>query len=140
MRLACTLLLALVLEPALAERPVFKHVDEWGSTNYSDRPSRISSTAVRNHIAPELSAARYDAAVNRAESDRLALQRAYAENHRPRKIAVYDPPPGYSQHRTVSPMQAGARTSFMPARSRWDPNLPVSPAPSLERNYYYNGR
>jgi len=25
-------------------------------------------------------------------------------------------------------------------RPRWDPNLPDSPAPSLERQYYYDGR
>ena len=24
--------------------------------------------------------------------------------------------------------------------ARWDPNLPTTPAPSLERDYYYRGR
>ena len=138
-RPACALLLMFVLTPALAERPVLKNVDAWGSTSYSDRPSRASSTPVRNRIAPEQSAARYDAAVVRAESDRLALQRTYAENGQPRKIAIYDPAPGYSQSRSAWPGQAPS-PARLPRRSRWDPNLPLSPAPSLERNYYYNGR
>jgi hypothetical protein len=138
MRFASALVpvLMLVLEPALAGGPVFKQVDEWGATIYSDRPALASSKAIRNRIPPAPGAAGYDAAVNRAESDRLYLQRNYAENLQPRKVAIYDPAPGYAQHRNV-PARIG--TPY-PIRSRWDASLPPSPAPSLERNYYYNGR
>jgi hypothetical protein len=122
---------------AFAGKPVYKDVDDRGRTVYSDRPTQGSSKPIRDRIPPDPGAAGYDAAQNRAESDRLTLQGVRLENLQPRRVATYDPPPGYAQHRPASPVQF--RPDYAP-RSRWDPSLPPSPSPSLDRNYYYNGR
>jgi hypothetical protein len=122
---------------ALAGGPVYKDVDTQGNAIYTDRPAKASSKAITNRVAPPLSGPAYDAAVLRAESDRIALERNRLENLQPRKSVTYSAPPGYSQQ--PSPMPTPFEP-YSPRWSRWDPNLPPSPAPSLERNYNYNGR
>ena len=85
--------------------------------------------------AANLSGYEYDVAAWRAESDREFYGRLLAERRRPVPVVIYDPR-GWQAAREQRPYAAGG----MPWRSQWDPNLPNSPAPSLERNYYYNGR
>ena len=131
-RFAYALVFLVPMQLAVAAGPVYKQEGERG-TVYSDRPAHLGATPIRNRVAPSLGPAGYDAAVLRAETDLLALERRYAENRVPRRIAIYDPPRGGVQQAP----QSGAPYDL---RRRWDPNLPVSPAPSLERNYYYSGR
>lgn len=133
-----TALLCLALAPqaASAQSTVYRAVDTAGRAVYSDRPASAASKPVPRRVPPEPSAARYDEAVARAESERIAVLRSRAENLQPRKIVTYDPRASAavgaeSTHRQYPPYLAGRR---------WDARLPDSPAPSLERNYQYNGR
>jgi hypothetical protein len=121
---------------ASAQRAVYKSVDDAGNISYSDRRSGNGDLQVKNW-APKPSSFAYDSAVLRAESDRLYHARLLAERRQPAPVALYDPR-GWeaARARPVRP------TYEMPwrARARWDPNLPPTPAPSLDRTYYYNGR
>jgi hypothetical protein len=119
-----------------AERVLYKHVDAEGKVTYSDRSSGAGDTRVKNWVPARLGRQSYDAAVMRAESDRYYYARLLAERRQPVPVAVYDPR-GWQEARSRS---AYAPTGGMSRRARWDPNLPVTPAPSLERNYYYGGR
>jgi hypothetical protein len=132
----CALVIGLgVMAPAAhAERPVYRNLDDTGGVVYSDRALGPGSARVKSWKAASPSRSQYNAAVLRAESDRLYYERLRAEDRIPRPIAVYPPrhdvpqvtfPADYPPHRL---------------RPRWDPNLPDSPAPSLERRYYYDGR
>ena len=121
---------------ASAQRPVYKSVDETGSVSYSDRRSANGDAPVRNW-RPDLSGPAYDSAVLRAESDRLYYARLLAERRQPVPVVIYDPR-GRQAART--PSVAPAYEVPWRARSRWDPNLPPAPSPSLDRSYYYNGR
>jgi len=111
---------------------VYRGVDESGRIIYSDRPAGKKSEAVKSATPTNPSRFEYESAVNRAESDRLHMQRLEAENSLPRPFTVYDP-------------RGLQRPPYAPQRApginiRLDPNLPDSPAPSLERTYLYNGR
>ena len=111
---------------------VYRSVDESGRIIYSDRPAGKTSEAVRAPKPANPSRFEYDSAVMRAESDRLQMQRMEWENMQPRPFTVYDP-------------RGLQRPPYAPQRQpginiRLDPNLPDSPAPSLERTYLYNGR
>ena len=95
---------------------------------------RWYSGRVKSWKPADPSPSQYDAAVLRAESDRLYYKRLRAGDRIPRPIVVYQP------RRDVP--QVTFPTDYPPhrLRPRWDPNLPDSPAPSLERRYYYDGR
>jgi len=126
--------LLIIASGALADRTVYKNVGADGKVTYSDRRSDSADTQVRNW-SPGLSGYAYDAAVLRTQSDRLYYHRLMTERHQPVPTVVYDPR-AWSQQR-------GGAAGDPYGYSRWggwDPNLPTSPAPSLERNYYYNGR
>ena len=122
-----------------AQRAVYKSVDDDGNISYSDRKNGNDDMRVRNW-RPELSASAYDSAVLRAESDRLYYARLLAERRQPVPVVVYDPR-GW-QAALTRPAAPAYGMYGMPwrARARWDPNLPQTPMPSLDRNYYYNGR
>ncbi len=134
--LAVVLGIALAPQWANAESTVYKGTDPAGRTVYSDRPASTGSKPVPNRVSPEPSAARYDEAVMRAESARISVQRSYLEDRLPRKIAVYDPRGSVE----TGPVSLRRPDPHYRPRARWDPNLPDSPAPSLERNYRYDGR
>ena len=121
---------------AAAERPVYKNVDDAGRVSYSDRRAGAADHRLKNWMPANPRAYAYDAAVLRAESDREYLARLRAENRQPVPVVVYDPR-GWQAARS-RPGQAFIGGA--PWRGGWDPNLPLSPAPSLEREYYYNGR
>ena len=121
---------------ANAQRTVYKNVDESGSVSYSDRKSGDGDTRVKNW-GPKPGSLGYESAVLRAESDRLYYARLLAERRRPVPVVIYDPR-GWQAAR--SPAVAPASAMPWRARSRWDPNLPPTPAPGLDRTYYYNGR
>jgi hypothetical protein len=118
-----------------AERPVYKNVDPAGNVTYSDRRSGAGDAPVKNWLPANPSAYAYDTAVLRAERDRIYYQQQIAARHQPVPVVVFDPR-GWQTTRAQAPDQTLAPRW----RSRWDANLPASPAPSLERNYYYNGR
>lgn len=129
--------LALFAAAAGAERSVYKSVDTAGNVTYSDRQSAPGDARVKNWTPANPSRYTYDSAVIRAESDRLYYRRLVAERRGPVPVVVYDPR-GWQAARS----QPADATGAMLWRSRWgwDPNLPASPPPSLERNYYYSGR
>jgi hypothetical protein len=111
---------------------VYRSVDESGRIIYSDRPAGKASEPLRVPKPANPSRFEYDAAVMRAESERLQMQRMEWENMQPRPFTVFDP-------------RGLQRPPYAPQRQpginiRLDPNLPDSPAPSLERTYLYNGR
>jgi len=115
-----------------AEAQVYRSIDESGRIIYSDRPAGKKAETVKPATPTNPSRYEYDAAVMRAESERLQMQRMEWENSQPRPFTVYDP-------------RGLQRPPYAPQRQpginiRLDPNLPDSPAPSLERNYLYNGR
>lgn len=120
---------------AAADRSVYKSVDAAGNVTYSDRKSRTGDTRVRNWAPANLSRYEYDIAVWRAQSDREFYGRLLAERRQPVPVVIYDPRAWQTARSQQSYTMGGTRW-----RSGWDPNLPGSPAPSLERNYYYNGR
>jgi len=132
----CALVIALGLTApaAHAERPVYRNLDDTGGGVYSDRALGPGSARVKSWKPADPSPSQYDAAVLRAESDRLYYKRLRAGDRIPRPIVVYQP------RRDVP--QVTFPTDYPPhrLRPRWDPNLPDSPAPSLERRYYYDGR
>lgn len=131
------LLLFLASQPVSADGPLYKSTDVAGRTIYTDHPASPDSKPVRNRMAPDPSAARYREALTGTESERILLQRSYLEDAQRRKVVIYDPPPGYL--RRESPLAEPGVTSYRRV-PRWDANLPPTPPPSLERNYYYNGR
>lgn len=130
-------LLALAVLGAAAEQPVYREVDPRGSVVYTDRPERSSAPKVKMWTPANPSPLQYDAALTQSDADRMHYERLRAEDRRPRPVLLYSPsrPGGFiapSGSRTVPPST--------PHRFRWDPSLPDSQPPTLERRYYYEGR
>ena len=119
-----------------AERVLYKSADAEGKVTYSDRRKGSGDMRVKNWMPADPGFHRYDSAVMRAESDRIYHARLLAERRQPVPVAVYDPR-GWQEARN-RPEYAFAGSA--PRRAGWDPNLPVSPAPGLERSYYHGGR
>jgi len=120
-----------------ADRTVYKRVDAEGKVTYSDRRSGESDQRVKSWMPANPGPSTYDAAVQRAESDRVFYARLLAERRQPAPVAIYDPR-GWQAAAQARPLLFD--NNVLPWRGGWDPNLPLSPAPSLERNYYYDGR
>ncbi len=138
-RLATGLLLAIVSAAALAERPVYRSVDAQGNVVYTDRPESASAPRVKMWTPANPSASQYDAARTQADADRLYYERLRAEDSQSRPIVIINPRnSGNSLIRPSEQRYAPAYPSFR--TGRWDPNLPDSQPPSLERRYYYDGR
>jgi len=119
-----------------AERVLYKSTDADGKVTYSDRRSGAGDTRVQNWVTANPGRWSYDSAVVRAESDRIYYARLLAERRQPVPVAIYDP----RGWQAAQSRPAQASFGGVPRRGRWDPNLPLSPAPSLERNNYYSGR
>lgn len=119
-----------------AERVLYKSTDANGRPTYSDRRSGAGDTHVKNWMPANPGRHSYDLAVVRAESDRIYYARLLAERRQPVPVAIYDPRGWHADRARPAPVSAGG----VPRRGRWDPNLPLSPAPSPERNYFYSGR
>jgi hypothetical protein len=115
---------------------LYKSTDADGKVTYSDRKSGSGDTRVKNWMPANLTSPSYDAAVARSESDRIFYARLLAERRQPVPVVIYDPR-GWQEARSRA---ANAFIGGGPRYGAWDPNLPLSPAPSLERNYYYSGR
>ena len=111
---------------------VYRSLDESGRIIYSDRPVGKKTEVVKPAAPANPSRYEYESALIRAESDRIHMQRLEAENRYPRPFTVFDPR-GLQRPPYAPPRQPGINIRF-------DPNLPDSPAPSLERTYLYNGR
>jgi hypothetical protein len=127
MRALC-LVLALAAAAAHAQRPLYRSVGADGRVTYSDQPSGTAE-AVKQWTPVSQDAYDYYGGRARADSDeRYYLQQQY-ESYQPRPIVVYDPR-GWASRQ--SPARPGTRF--------YDPNLPPSQPPSLERRYYYDGR
>jgi len=123
---------ALALGTHAAAQGVYRSIDESGRVIYSDRPAGKKSETVKPATPTNPSRFEYDSAVMRAESERYQAQRMEWENRQQPSFTVYDP-------------RGLQRPPYAPQRYpginiRLDPNLPDTPAPSLERNYLYNGR
>ena len=136
MRFLFAAALLILASGAAAERPVYKSLGTDGKVTYSDRRWESRDTPVRNWNPAHVERHAYDSAVMRAEYDRTYYARVQAERRQPVPTVVYDPRArgvnhgGYEDYRGYGHSRYGG----------WDPNLPRSPAPSLERNYYYDGR
>jgi curved DNA-binding protein CbpA len=87
---ACALVIGLgVMAPAAhAERPVYRNLDDTGGVVYSDRALGPGSARVKIWKSANPSRAQYDAAVLRAESDRLYYERLRAEDLVPRTASA----------------------------------------------------
>ncbi|HEY8068569.1 MAG TPA: DUF4124 domain-containing protein [Burkholderiales bacterium] len=138
LRILAVVCLALVAAPAGAERPVYKSVDATGKVTYSDRQGApgavpVKTTRVKNWTPASPSGYAYQAAVARADSDRLYYARLLAERRLPAPVVIYDPR-GWQAAR-LQPSYATGGTWW---RLRRDPNLPDSPAPGFEPHFYYN--
>jgi hypothetical protein len=133
--------LALILGGAqAADRAVYKSVDASGSVAYSDRRSGERETRVTNWM-PGPGRYAYAEGVQRAASDRAYYARLQYENRQPAPIAVYDPRRWQAQRERAAPSQDYSDPGHAQGYSgRRDYNLPNTPSPSLERNYYFNGR
>ena len=127
LRLLCAGL-ALATGIAHAQRPLYRGTDGDGRVIYSDRPSADSET-VKQWTPANPDAHEYYGARARAESDERYYWQQQAESYQPRPIVTYDPRGWASRPRREAPS------------TRWyDPNLPSSQPPTLERRYYYDGR
>lgn len=120
--------------PVAAANPVFRETDARGQAHYTDRPASPGSRPVPRRVAPEPGPERYLGALLRADAERAAVQRAALEHRQPRRTAILESRAGQATR--------NAQVDEVPPRSvrRHDPNLPAVPAPSLERDYHYNGR
>jgi hypothetical protein len=141
MRVLIAAALLILASSALAERPVYKNLGPDGKVTYSDRRWESRDAAVRNWQPAHVERHAYESAVMRAEYDRAYYARLQAERRQPVPTVVYDPrgrsvQPGYD----AGERYVDYRGYGSPRHGGWDPNLPRSPAPSLERNYYYDGR
>jgi hypothetical protein len=130
-RVRAALGLALALGAAAdasAQRAVYRSVDADGRVTYSERPG-ADGEQIQQWTPVSPNAYDYDGAVLRAERDRLYYERQRNEEAQPRTILIYDP------------RGSTARPSAAQPSTRWyDPNLPPSQPPTLERRYYYDGR
>ena len=121
--------LALAAADAGAERPLYRNVDADGRVTYSDRGDADSERVQQwTPVSPD--SHDYYGGRARAASDERSYWQQQHENRQPRPILIYDP-------------RGWAATPQSPAYpgTRWyDPNLPPSQPPSLERRYYYDGR
>ncbi len=130
-----TVVLVLASGAAQGERPVYRALDECGGVTYSDRPAATAATPLKNYQSPNPSPAGYHAARLRADTERVYYERLRAEDRLPVPIVTYDP--------RAQPVPSRPRLGPLPPHrlhGRWDPNLPDSPAPSLDRHYLYDGR
>lgn len=125
-----TLCLALVLlaGAAQAERPLYRNVDADGRVTYSDQGS-AEGERVKQWTPVSQDAYEYYGGRARAEADERYYWQQQYENAQPRPILIYDP-------RGAASRQPAA----LPGTRWYDPNLPPSQPPSLERRYYYDGR
>lgn len=138
-RLAAGLLLAGLSASALAERPVYRSVDANGNVVYTDRPATASAPRVKMWTPASPSALQYDAARTQAEADRVYYERLRAEDGQPRPIVIINP--SSSGSAVIRPSDQRYAPPYPSFRAgRWDPNLPDSQPPSLERRYHYDGR
>src|SRR5262245_7100508 len=128
MRILCLVLALAAAADAGAQRPVYRSVDEDGRVTYSRQPS-ASGEQVRQWTPVSPYSYDYDGAVLRAERDRLYYERQRNEDYQPRTILIYDP-----RGSTARPPAA------QPSTRNYDPNLPPSQPPTLERRYLYDGR
>jgi hypothetical protein len=113
---------------ASAERPVYRNVDAGGRVTYSDR-GNAESDRVQQWTPASPGSDEYYSARARAESDERYYRQQQYEERQPRPILIYDPR-GW----------AAQRPPALPSTRWYDPNLPSSQPPSLERRYYYDGR
>lgn len=124
---------------AAADRTVYKNVDAEGKVTYSDRKAGSGDIRVKNWMPANPGRYAYDSAVLRAESDRTHYAGLLAERRQPVPVVVYDPRRWQETRSQTSNVYGGGYGDGR-RRGGWDANLPPSPAPSLERNYYYSGR
>jgi len=122
---------------ACADGGTYKSVDASGSVVYSDRRSDGQDIRVKNWM-PSPGNYAYTEALQRAQADRAYEARLQYERRLRPPIVVYDPL-RWRAEREGQASQPGY--GYAPGYSgRRDFNLPDIPAPSLDRNYYYNGR
>lgn len=135
-----TLLVVMLAAAGLAhaDRTVYRNLDARGGVTYSDRPEGRSSAPVRMWTPANPSSFEYASARLLSDSERIQYLRMQAEDRRPRPIVTYQPggrpatlAPRFTYPSDVPPFRA---------RGRWDPYLPDSQPPSLERRYHYDGR
>lgn len=129
---------SLVATGTAADRTVYKNVDAEGKVTYSDRKAGTADTRVKNWMPADPGRYAYDSAVLRAESDRYYYAGMLAQRRQPVPVVIYDP--RRWQEARMRPSYGYEVGYGGGRRGRWDANLPPSPAPSLERNYNYNGR
>jgi uncharacterized protein DUF4124 len=111
---------------------VYKSVDESGRIVYTDRPPASKEPAATLKSPPPRSYWEYESARRQADWERAYTQRLEYENRMPPASVLYDPR-GLQRPYTRPSRQPGLTI-------RRDPNLPDTPAPSTNRDYYYGGR
>ncbi|MFN2644310.1 MAG: DUF4124 domain-containing protein [Burkholderiales bacterium] len=125
--------LVLLLAADAEAQQVYKSVDEAGRIVYTDRPPASKDPAATVKLPPRApSLWEYESARRQAEWERVYTQRLEYENRMPAPTVVYDPH-GLQRPYTPPPRQPGLTV-------RRDPNLPDTPAPTTNRDYYYGGR
>jgi len=127
MRVLCVAL-ALAAAAAHAQRPLYRSIGPDGRVTYSDQPT-AAAESVKQWTPVSQHAYDYYGAQARADDDERYYRRQQYENRRPRPIVVYDPRGAAAQ-----------RPPSLPSTRWYDPNLPSSQPPSLERRYHYDGR
>jgi Domain of unknown function (DUF4124) len=108
--------------------PLYKHVDEKGNVVFSDRPAsgkQKPEKAQAPNVASRHATRQYE--IERQEW----LQRRREEEIAARRLR-------YAQDREAARQRAAAEA--LRHGLPYDPALPNSPAPSSERQHYYNGR
>lgn len=120
--------LAIVAADASAQRALYRNVDDEGRVTYSDRGD-AGSDRVQQWTPTSPDSHDYYGGRARADSDERYYQQQQYENRQPRPILIYDPRGWASQ-----------RPPELPSTRLYDPNLPNSQQPTLERRYYYDGR
>jgi Domain of unknown function (DUF4124) len=112
---------------------VYRTVDEAGRIVYTDRPPAAKSgAAVKMKTPTQPSHYEYESARLRAETDRYQAESMSYEDRSRRPIVVHDP---QGLQRPAAPPARYPATNI-----RRDPNLPDTPSPTTERQYYYQGR
>lgn len=124
--------LILLASAAAAAQSVYKSVDESGRVVYTDRQPATKGPAAKVKTPPPVSNYDYELALLRRQTERAYSDRLHWEDRSRRPIVVYDP---------AGVQQAPRPVYRAPAINvRRDPNLPDTPPPSNERQYYYQGR
>jgi hypothetical protein len=124
--------LFLLLGTGAEAQAVYKSVDESGRIVYTDRPPAAQSDASKLKTPPPVSTSEYESARLRAETERVISERYHWEDRSRRPIVVHDP---QGLQRPPAPPRREPGVNV-----RRDPNLPDAPAPSTDRQYYYEGR